>query len=147
MATQLQSPARGAHFGACGHEYFWARLGTNHAADVAAVEDGAAGPAREAALAFDEGRTDLGDSGDNRRRFRHLAAAQQIFVEAGERQAPRGDNRGLLAGKIATLVHKYPRRCPVKQPGVEMRQTKMPREIARERALAGSGRSVDGDNH
>src|ERR1700737_1095276 len=84
LAFELQSPARRPRVNAGRDEYFWARLGTNHGADVAAVEDGAAGAAREAALEFDEGHADLGNSGDNRRRFRHLAAAQQIFVETGE---------------------------------------------------------------
>ena len=44
-------------------------------------------------------------------------------------------------------IHQSPRRRPVKQPGVEMRQAKMPRQIARKRALAGGRRPVDGDDH
>ena len=98
LRSQLQGAARGAHFGARRDKYFGASLGTDYGANIAAIKNGAAGPARKTALEFDERRTDLGDCGDNRRRFRHLAAAQQSFVETGERKAPRGGNRGIFRG-------------------------------------------------
>src|ERR1700724_2826852 len=54
LAFELQSPARRAGLHAGRYKYFWARLGTNHGADVAAIEDGAAGTAREGPLHLGE---------------------------------------------------------------------------------------------
>ena len=105
------------------------------------------GRAREGALQFDERRADLRDRGDDRRRFRHLAAAQRSFIEIGQRQAPRGGDRGVFVGKVAALLHQRPRGGPVKEARVEMRQAKMPRKIARQRALPRRRRAIDGDDH
>src|SRR5208283_1439910 len=144
---EFKGASRCPHVGARGDEYFWASLRTNHAAYIAAVEDGAAGTVREGALEFDESRADLRDRGDDRGRFRHLMAAERIFIEIRECQAPRGGDRGVPVGKIAALLHQSPRGRPVKKAGVEMRQAEMPREIARERAFPRGSRAVDGDDH
>ena len=144
---QFQGAPRCPRVRARGDEYFGASLRTNHGANIAAIEDGAAGAAGEGALEFDQGRSDFRDRGDDRGRFRHRAAAQASFIEIREGQASRGGDRCVRVGKIAVLLHQSPRRRPVKQASVEMRQAEMPREFARERPFPRGGRAIDGDDH
>ncbi len=72
---------------------------------------------------------------------------QGFFVEMRRiERVCRRDRAVTVAERMARIDQRLGDR-PIDQPGVEMAQGKMRREPFPERALAGSGRSVDRDDH
>src|SRR6202042_2874506 len=56
-------------------------------------------------------------------------------------------DRGGLVRKVRPLADQRMRNGPIDRAGIEMTVAKMRRQTFGERALAGGGRSIDGDNH
>ena len=88
-----------------------------------------------------------GNRRDYRGRLAHSRAFEGFFIEIGwiERLG-RGYSGGGIIRPAAGIEHGFGHR-PVQQPGVEMAQAVMSGELLAERALAGGGGTVDGDDH
>ena len=132
--------------GARGDENLHLRVGADHRADVATVEHGAFRPRREAALHVDERRAHRRHGRDDGRRLAHVAGAQPLFVEVGERQAARGGDRRFDVVEPQPLLQQRAGRGAVEQARVEMRQAVMRRKTSRQRALPRRRGAVDRDD-
>ena len=139
-------PAQRARRGARRDEQLDRRFGADHRADVAAVEHRARRAVRESALLVDQhaphrrnDRNPGGGVGDGMGR-------QRFAVEVGEiDEFSRLDGARLVVQRPAP-GDQHRRDGAVGQPGVEIGQVVIVGEPARERALAGRGGAVDGDD-
>ena len=52
----------------------------------------------------------------------------------------------VLVGDGDAVTQRGERHCPVHRPGVEVVESEPPRDLPPDRALAGAGRTVDGDD-
>ena len=130
-----------------GDKDFHRRLRTNHCADVAPVQNRAAGTRGKRPLRFDQRGPHPRHRGDHRGGLRHLTAAERRFVEVGKPQTPRRRDRRLLVVEVATLGDQRRGGRAIKKPSIQVRKPVMGREPPRDRAFARSGRTVDGDDH
>jgi hypothetical protein len=81
LGEKLVGAAAGAHFRRGGDEDLHRRIGADHRADVAAVENGAGLAGGEGTLEGDEGVPDLRVDGDARGELAGLAAAQVVALQ------------------------------------------------------------------
>ena len=101
----------------------------------------------KAALEREQRRAHLGDRRHHRSRLADLVALQRRLVErAGSIASAAAIARAAIAGLMAGVEQRLRHRA-IEQPGVEMAQPVMRGELLAERALAGRGRPVDGDDH
>ena len=93
------------------------------------------------------GRSILGDP-----RSTYTRSARMAFVEKGiahrlDPQPPRQLDQLLRLAPIVTTPQSSERHGPIHRPGVEKAEAEPPRQPAGNRTLAGSGRTIDRDDH
>src|SRR5580704_17443053 len=144
---QLQHAPLGAHLGAGNDEQLHVGAGGDHGADIAAIEHGAGGFHGKLALIAHQCLAHFRDRRDHRRRLGDGLQFQGIVVEflRIERHRRFDGARGVVE-RIAGIEHRFADGA-VEQPGIEMMEPINLCEVSRDRALAGSRRSVDGDDH
>ena len=146
-AAQFEHTTFGADLGARDDEQFDVGARRNDGADIAAVEHSAGCFHGELALIAHQRLAHLGDRRNHRRRLGDGLLLQRSVVEFFriERDRDLDGARGVVE-RIAGLKHPFADGA-VQQPGVEMVQAVNLSEVARDRALAGGRRPVDGDDH
>src|SRR4029453_9311710 len=82
-----------------------------------------------------------------RRRPVDLELGYSAAVDDIETDAGRDRRKGGAVVEVRPRAQGAKRHRPIHQPGVEVRQPELGRESARERRLAGSGGTVDRDEH
>src|SRR5580704_15443161 len=144
---QLDDAAGGAHFGAGDDKQLYVGAGGDDGSDIAAVEHGAGRFHGKLALVAHQRLAHLGDRCDHRRRLGDGLQFQGIVVEflRIERHRRLDGARGIVE-RIAGIEHRFAHRA-VKQSGIEMMQPVDLGQVARDRAFARGGRSIDGDDH
>src|SRR5580658_6386149 len=146
----LEAPPR-TGFEAGSDEELGVGVRADDRADVAAVEHGALRAARrmlrEAALESEERLAHSGDGGDHGGGAGDPLLAQPGVGEVGGTNALRGGLRDLGVARIAAGFEGVKRGGAIKAAGVEMSQIEVVAEAPGERPFAGSGRSVDRDDH
>ena len=146
---ELPVAAPGAHLGRRGDKDLHAGVGADHRADVAPVEDRAAGPAREARAGSRRGPRGPPGWRRQRRPPRPSRGRAAGVVETGERRAPAAAAAAASSSSSgAAVVDQGPRRRPGRAGRCRDAAGRNARRAAcAQRALAGGGRSVDGDDH
>ena len=148
---QLFKTPSDAHLETGGEEYLGVGAGADDGADIAAVEDGALGASRRA---VGVGPLEIQQGGPDGGKGCHLGcgASHRFAAQTGFRQVfgakPLGDGgSGGAVRWIVSLAHHLEGDGAVQKPSVEQRQPEMLCKPAGQRALAGGGRAVDGDDH
>ena len=115
-------------------------------ADIAPVEDRAAGPRGKIALALDQRGPHRRVGRDDRGRGPRLFGSQRRI---GQQRIGKAASRQRITGigRIAAFLRHARAHRPVKQARIEIGQRIMGRERAGDGALARCGRAVDGNNH
>jgi hypothetical protein len=140
-------PPAGALFRARGDQNLNLGIRKNDGADIAAVEHCARRGAAEIPLEGQERGPHLRNGGNQRGRLADGLAPQRLFIEAGRIERARGGNRpGGVVEPMAAVEERLGDRA-IEQAAVEMAQPEMSRQPLAERALAGGGRPVDGNDH
>src|SRR5579885_2177628 len=135
------------HLRRCGDENLNVGIRTNDGADIAAIEHGAGRPRRKIALESEQRRAHLGNGGNDGRRLTDGMTFEHRLVEVRRVERTRRSNcRRPVAGRFAGIEHGLGNGA-IEQPSVEMAQAVMRGQLLAERALAGGGGSVNGDDH
>ena len=136
----------GADVDAGGDEDLGFGIGRDDGRDIAAIQDRAAGLGREFALSIDEGLTHaLMDRDAGGERTDGLAAQSRI-VQHGVVEIAGSESVRFMIGITAPLQDGEPDSA-IEQAGVKDGQAIMMAERLGDGALAGSGWTVDGDDH
>ena len=144
---QFQRPPVGAGFGAGGDEDLHLCVRADHGADVAPIQHRSFRAAGEAPLHVEQGLAHGGDGGDHRGGLAHLAPAQLFLIEIHEGKAARRLHGPAFVVEPLARLHQRPRRGPVEQAGVEMRQAEVLRQPTRQRALARRCGTIECNDH
>ena len=140
MRRRARSCGRG------GHVDFHFGVGSDHSSDVAAVDHRARSRSSESALQHDQRRPDLRDGGDDGGGLGDLVGFQVVLREAGRVIGLCGGNRVRGVAEPA-LNHHRQAHTAIQEAAVEMPEAVMRGEPPGDGALAGGGRTVDGDDH
>src|SRR5262249_877444 len=120
---------------------------TYDGANVAAVQHGAGRLPSETALELAQGGPHLGNACDDGGGLASAGPAQARVIECGWVEGARRVNcSGRVIERPPPPLH-LPGDRPVEETGGEAVQAKMGSDPLRQRALAGRGRSIDGNDH
>ncbi len=145
---QLAGPTFHARLAVGLNEQFHIRIGTDLGADIAPIQNRAAGLKREIALKIEQGGAHFGDHRHFRGKHPGLCAGEGLEIgQLGCVEPPsRRDCRRLHIRTVYFTGNSQPNR-PVKQTGIEMGQAIMAGEPSGQSAFARRGWSIDGDDH
>src|SRR6185437_1388406 len=144
---QLGDTTRGTHLRGGGDVELYVGRRRDNGPDIAAVQHRARLPCRESALIVQECRAHLRYGRHDRRGRGHGLCLQCIFVEFFRiERGSRGRGVGRIVGRMAGIEHRLGD-GPIEQSRIQVMQAVMRGDPARQRAFAGRGRAVDGDDH
>ena len=146
VAFDLVEPAPGAHLGARRDVELHVGIGADHRADVAAVEHRAGRLSGEVALLFDQDAPHARDDRHLRGRLADRMRRQHGAVELRQIDLARRGLGGRGVVQRQAVRQQRMRDGAVGQAGVEMVEVIVVGKPARQRALAGAGGPVDGDD-
>ena len=143
---QLQPAAPAARLGAGGDEQLHRRVRERSPCRCRARPAPRRGPRPKPRWKSSSAARTAGIDGHRGRRRVRRRPAQVGARQIRRRQRPRRRRGRGRIGRIAARIQHAPADRAVQQAGVEMRQAEMRGEPPRQRALAGRGRPVDGDD-
>lgn len=141
----LVKPALGPNGSRGGDIEFYSRIRTYNCTNVAPVQHCARRLAGKFTLLFDKDFSNFRDDRDFGSRIANIVDSERCTVEFGEIDRLRGtDCRFAVIKRLAAIHHRLADGA-ISQSGVEMRQTKMRCQTARQRAFSRCSRAVNGD--
>ncbi len=145
--ARFERAAVGAHLRVGDDKNLHIGIRADHGPDVAPVEHGAGRRACELALKADQHLAHGGDRRHHGSGFADPLRLQLGIAEFFGIERHRNGHRARLVGQFKTPIQQRLGDRAVNHAGVEMAIAVMTGEPLAERALAGSGGSVDGDDH
>jgi hypothetical protein len=144
---RLQGTAAGPNPGVGDHENLHIGVGADHSADIAAIKHRAGRTGREMPLKIHQHLPHPRKRRDHRGGLADDLALQHRISEFFGVEFHRGGDRECLNGQVGAGIEQRLGHRAIDHAGIEVAIAVVVSKPLAERALAGSGRSVDGDDH